>query len=112
MLRAGRLVRLTPTEYALLGLFTMHPDKLLTEAMLLEGVWGRARPASRHLLHVYIARLRKKLEPDPEAPSYLITEPGAGYRFATDSADTGQRSPRDARVEKIFSDWSATLTTF
>jgi two-component system KDP operon response regulator KdpE len=84
VIRAGRLVRLTPTEYALLGTFTRHPDRLLTESMLLEWVWGPARRASRHLLHVYIARLRRKLERDPNEPSCLITEAGAGYRLATD----------------------------
>jgi two-component system KDP operon response regulator KdpE len=80
---AGRLVHLTRTEYALLRLFTQHADKLLTERMLLDHVWGPARRTSKHLLHVYIGRLRKKLEVDPGAPSYVVTEPG-GYRFATE----------------------------
>ena len=83
VVRAGHVVRLTSTEFALLRLFTVHHDELLTERMLLESVWGPARLASSHLLHVYIARLRKKLEADLDAPSYLITEAGAGYRFAT-----------------------------
>jgi two-component system, OmpR family, KDP operon response regulator KdpE len=80
---AGRLVHLTRTEYTLLRLFTQHVDKLLTERMLLDHVWGPARRISKHLLHVYIGRLRKKLEVDPGAPSYVVTEPG-GYRFATE----------------------------
>ena len=82
--QAGRLVHLTRTEYALLGLFARHGDKLLTERMLLDHVWGPARRTSKHLLHVYIGRLRKKLEVDPGAPSYFVTEPGGGYRFATE----------------------------
>jgi two-component system KDP operon response regulator KdpE len=88
VVQAGHLVHLTPTEYALFRHFALHVDKLLTERMLLEGVWGHVSPPSRHMLHVYIGRLRKKLEPDPEAPSYLITEPGAGYRLVTDPAES------------------------
>jgi two-component system KDP operon response regulator KdpE len=82
--QAGRLVHLTRTEYALLRVFTQHVDKLLPDRMLLDHVWGHARRPSRHLLHVYIGRLRKKLEADPGAPSYFVTEPGGGYRFATE----------------------------
>lgn len=82
--RAGRLVRLTPTEYHILRLLAAHPDKLLTYGMLLDGVWGRAQRPTPHTLHVYIGRLRKKLERDPDNPQYLITEPRAGYRLVTD----------------------------
>ena len=82
--RAGRLVRLSPTEYHILGLFASHPDKLLTHRMLLDGVWGHAQRTSAHTLHVYIARLRRKLERDPESPQLLLTEPGGGYRLVTD----------------------------
>ena len=82
VLRRGQLVRLTPTEYALLGLFVRYPDKLLTDSMLLQAVWG-GRVASAHLLQVYIARLRQKLEANPAAPRVLVTEQGAGYRLAT-----------------------------
>jgi two-component system KDP operon response regulator KdpE len=82
VLRSGQLVRLTPTEYALIGFFARYPDKLLTDRMLREAVWGE-RPMSRHLLHVYIARLRQKLEQDPAEPQVLLTEPGAGYLLAT-----------------------------
>lgn len=82
VLRAGRLVHLTPTEYALLGEFVRHADKLLTERMLQEAVWG-TRPVSSHLLEVYVARLRQKLEVDPAAPSHLVTEPRSGYRLVT-----------------------------
>jgi two-component system KDP operon response regulator KdpE len=88
VVQAGRLVHLTPTEFALLRLFAQHGDKLLTERMLLEGVWGCAAPPSKHVLHVYIGQLRKKLEPAPEAPVYLVTESRAGYRLAMNAAET------------------------
>jgi two-component system KDP operon response regulator KdpE len=83
VLRDGELVHLTPTEYNLLGLFCAHTDKLLTDRMLLEEIWGRTKQPSSHALHVYVARLRQKLEVDPGAPRYLVTEPGAGYRLTT-----------------------------
>lgn len=82
VLRAGRFVHLTPTEYALLREFARYADKLLTERMLHEAIWG-ARPVNSHLLQVYIARLRQKLEVNPAVPAYLVTEPGSGYRLAT-----------------------------
>lgn len=84
VLREGEFVHLTPTEYDLLKLFTTYPDKLLTDRMLLDEVWGHAKRPSEHALHVYIGRLRQKLEVHPEAPRYLVTEPGAGYRLATE----------------------------
>jgi len=86
VLRAGQVVRLTPREYALLVQFAMHVDKLLTERMLVEWVWGSERPASSHLLHVYIARLRRKIEANPLVPSSLITERRAGYRLTSADA--------------------------
>jgi two-component system KDP operon response regulator KdpE len=84
VLREGAHVHLTPTEYNLLGLFCAHQDKLLTDRMLLDEIWGRAKQPSGHALHVYVARLRQKLEVDPGAPRYLLTEPGAGYRLTTE----------------------------
>ena len=82
---AGREVRLTPTEYALLKAFIPHPDKVLTDRMLLRAVWGPEYGDEAHYLHVYMARLRKKMEPDPQRPRYLVTEPGVGYRLRTDA---------------------------
>ncbi len=76
-------VALTQTECALLGVFVRHADKLLTDRMLLETVWGEASPTNRHLLQVYVARLRRKLEVDPRAPVYLVSESRAGYRLVT-----------------------------
>ncbi len=81
---SGEEVHLTPTEYELLRAFVAQPDKLLTDRMLLQQVWGPEYGDEAHYLHVYMARLRKKIEPDPQRPRYLVTEPGVGYRLVTD----------------------------
>jgi two-component system, OmpR family, KDP operon response regulator KdpE len=80
---AGAELHLTPTEFELLKAFAAHPDKLLTDRMLLQAVWGPEYGDEAHYLHVYVARLRKKIEPDPQTPRYLVTEPGVGYRLVT-----------------------------
>jgi len=80
----GDEVHLTPTEYELLKALITHANKLLTEEMLLRQVWGPEYGSEGHYLHVYIARLRKKLETDPRVPRFLVTEPGVGYRLLTD----------------------------
>lgn len=77
----GREVRLTPTEYELLRVLVRYPDRVVTARMLLEAVWGPDADADSHYLHVYAARLRQKIEPDPQHPRYLATEPGVGYRL-------------------------------
>lgn len=77
----GEAVHLTPTEYGLLKALVAHPNRVLTDGMLLREVWGAEYGDESHYLHVYIARLRRKLESDPQAPRYLITEPGVGYRL-------------------------------
>jgi len=81
----GRELHLTPTEYDLLKIFVTNPDKVFTDRVLVETVWGVAYRQQAHSLHVYVARLRKKLEADPQVPRYLVTEPGVGYRFVTES---------------------------
>ncbi len=81
---AGQEVHLTPTEYELLKTFIDYPNKVLTDRMLLERVWGPEYRSEGHYLHVYVARLRKKLEPDPSRPRHFITEAGVGYRLLTD----------------------------
>ena len=83
----GDEVHLTPTEYALLKALATHPDKVLTDRMLLQQVWGVEYGSEDHYLHVYVARLRKKLEADPQKPRFLVTEPGVGYRLLTDQSD-------------------------
>ena len=82
---AGQEVRLTPTEYELLKAFVGLPDRVLTDRMLLQRVWGVEFASEHHYLHVYMARLRKKLEADPQRPQYLKTEPGVGYRLVGES---------------------------
>lgn len=80
----GSEVHLSPTEYALLKAFISHPDKILTDRMLLQQVWGPEYGSESHYLHVYVARLRRKLELDPQNPRYLVTDPGVGYRLMTE----------------------------
>jgi two-component system KDP operon response regulator KdpE len=79
----GEEVRLTPTEYALLVALVRNPDRVVTDARLLQQVWGPEYGDEDHYLHVYVARLRKKIERDPQNPRYLRTEPGVGYRLLT-----------------------------
>ena len=81
-------VHLTPTEWDLMKLFVTSPDKVLTDRMIMQAVWGSAYPAQAHSLHVYVGRLRKKLEATPGAKRHLLTETGVGYRFVTDGTDT------------------------
>jgi two-component system KDP operon response regulator KdpE len=77
----GRPVQLTPHEYGLLTLLARNEGKLLTHTAILRDVWGRAYADESHYLHVYVSQLRRKLEPDPARPRYILTEPGAGYRL-------------------------------
>jgi two-component system KDP operon response regulator KdpE len=87
---AAKEVDLSPTEYDLLKVFVTHPDRVLTHAMLVHDVWGPEYGSESHYLHVYIARLRKKLEADPQRPRYIITEPGVGYRLVADDSLASQ----------------------
>jgi two-component system KDP operon response regulator KdpE len=78
-------VSLTPTEFELLRLFVRNEGKLLTHPTILREVWGPRYGAESHYLHVYVSQLRRKIEPDPARPRYLLTEPGAGYRLVRPS---------------------------
>ena len=82
---AGEPVQLTPHEFSLLRVLARNPGKLLTHTMLLREVWGRGFADESHYLHVYVSQLRRKLEPDPARPRFILTEPGAGYRLAAPS---------------------------
>jgi two-component system, OmpR family, KDP operon response regulator KdpE len=77
----GRSVQLTPHEYSLLTLLARNEGKLLTHQAILRDVWGKAYADESHYLHVYVSQLRRRLEPDPARPRYILTEPGAGYRL-------------------------------
>ena len=79
--RGGQDVRLTPTEWQLLEVLVRHAGRLVTQRQLLAEVWGPGYQNEAHYLRVYVANLRRKLEPDPSAPRHLLTEPGIGYRF-------------------------------
>ena len=78
---AGSRVQLTPHEFDLLALLARNPGKLLTHTTILREVWGPQYGRESHYLHVYVSQLRRKIEPDPMRPRYLLTEPGAGYRL-------------------------------
>jgi two-component system, OmpR family, KDP operon response regulator KdpE len=78
---AGADVRLTPTEWQLLEVLVRHPDRLVTQRQLLQEVWGPGYLNEASYLRVYVANLRRKLEPSPSRPRYLLTEAGMGYRF-------------------------------
>ena len=77
----GQEVQLTPTEYDLLRVFVIHAGKVLTHTTLLRQVWGAETVNEAHLLRVNISNLRRKIEPDPSRPTYVVTEPGVGYRL-------------------------------
>ena len=79
--RAGAEVHLTPTEWGILELLARHRGKLVGQRELLRTVWGPAYSTETNYLRVYLAQLRRKLEPEPSRPRYLITEPGMGYRL-------------------------------
>ncbi|WP_327354685.1 response regulator transcription factor [Streptomyces sp. NBC_01304] len=79
--RAGRDIRLTPTEWHLLEILICNPGRLISQKRLLQEVWGTSHGNRTNYLRVYMAQLRRKLEADPSHPRYLITEPGMGYRF-------------------------------
>ncbi len=79
--RDGKEVHLTPTEWQLIGHLLRNPGRLLTQRWLLQQVWGPQYERETGYLRVYLAQLRRKLEPDPGQPRYFVTEPGMGYRF-------------------------------
>ncbi|GAB2744536.1 response regulator [Streptomyces bullii] len=78
-------IRLTPTEWHLLEILVRNPGRLVTQRQLLQEVWGPRYEKETNYLRVHLANLRRKLEPEPSRPRYLITEPGIGYRFTPDT---------------------------
>ncbi|HEV7907341.1 MAG TPA: response regulator [Pseudonocardiaceae bacterium] len=81
VLKDGAEVHLTPTEWGLLEILVRNKGRLVTQKQLLQEVWGPAYAKETHYLRVYLAQLRRKLEPEPSRPRHLVTEPGMGYRF-------------------------------
>jgi len=78
---AGEEIRLTPTEWGIVEMLVRHRGKLVTQTQLLKEVWGPQYGEETNYLRVFMAQLRRKLEPKPSKPRYFITEPGMGYRF-------------------------------
>ncbi|HEY1015493.1 MAG TPA: response regulator transcription factor [Herpetosiphonaceae bacterium] len=79
--RGGEEIHLTPREYDLLTELAAHPGRVLTHAWLLSRVWGEGYEGDVQNLHVFISQLRRKIEPQPARPRFILTEPGVGYRF-------------------------------
>jgi two-component system KDP operon response regulator KdpE len=77
----GNQVSLTPTEYDILRLLLQNAGKVITHRQLLRQIWGTAYESEMHILRVNISNLRRKIEPDPARPHYIVTEPGVGYRL-------------------------------
>jgi two-component system, OmpR family, KDP operon response regulator KdpE len=98
----GEGVSLTPTEYELLRLLAENEGRLLTHPMILQKVWGPAYGRESNYLHVYVSHLRRKIEPDPTRPSYILTEPGVGYRLVK-PAPREVRSSDDDAVPELWS---------
>jgi two-component system KDP operon response regulator KdpE len=80
----GKDARLTPTEYDLLKALIRNSGKIMTRQMLLTQVWGTGYGTEAHYLHVYVGQLRRKIEPDPAHPRFILTVSGVGYRFNAD----------------------------
>ncbi|PXW26681.1 UNVERIFIED_CONTAM: two-component system KDP operon response regulator KdpE [Williamsia faeni] len=81
VIRDGEPVHLTPTEWGVLEMLVRHEGKLVSQRDILNHVWGPTYGAQSNYLRVYLASLRRKLEPDPTRPRHLLTEAGMGYRF-------------------------------
>lgn len=80
-LRSGEEIRLTPKEFELLAFLARHPGRVLTHRVILTAIWGPNAVDQPEHLRVLVGSLRKKLEPDPARPRYILTEPWVGYRF-------------------------------
>jgi two-component system KDP operon response regulator KdpE len=79
----GKNVKLTGKEYSLLRLLVFHRDKVITHRQILTELWGAKMEKQTHYLRVFMMRLRRKLEDDPDAPKYFQTESGIGYRLVS-----------------------------
>ncbi|WP_040884107.1 response regulator transcription factor [Janibacter sp. HTCC2649] len=90
---AGEVVRLTPTEWSLLEVLARHTGHLVPQKDLLREVWGPHYGRESNYLRVYANQLRRKLEPDPSEPRYLLTEPGQGYRLMGDGSTDAVGTP-------------------
>jgi two-component system KDP operon response regulator KdpE len=82
VIRDGEEVRLTPKEFELLSYLAQHPGRVLTHRTILKAIWGPHATDQPEHLRVLVGSLRKKIEPNPSSPKYILTEPWVGYRFA------------------------------
>jgi two-component system KDP operon response regulator KdpE len=80
--RGDEKIRLTPKEFELLVFLAQHPGRVLTHRAILKAIWGPHAVDQPEHLRVLLGSLRKKIEPDPSKPQYIVTEPWVGYRFA------------------------------
>jgi two-component system KDP operon response regulator KdpE len=80
--RGGEEVRVTPKEFELLTFLAQHPGRVLTHRVILKAIWGPHAADQPEHLRVLVGSLRKKIEPQPSTPRYILTEPWVGYRFA------------------------------
>ena len=90
VLRDHTEIRLTPKEFELLSLLARNHDRVLTHRTILKAIWGANAVEQPEHLWTLIAQLRKKIEPDPSNPRYLLSEPWVGYRFSADDPATAQ----------------------
>jgi two-component system KDP operon response regulator KdpE len=81
--RTGTVIALTPIEYNLLIFLAQHANRVVTSQQLIDEVWGESAVEDTQALRVHISHLRKKIEPYPAVPQYILTEPGVGFRFVT-----------------------------
>jgi two-component system, OmpR family, KDP operon response regulator KdpE len=89
---AGKPISLTPIEYDLLRLLAENQGKLLTHPMILRAIWGPAFQEESNYLHVHVSHLRRKIEPDPARPRYVLNQAGVGYRLVEPSLSTGAQA--------------------
>jgi two-component system, OmpR family, KDP operon response regulator KdpE len=90
VIRGDEDIRLTPKEFDLLALLAHNADRVLTHRAILKAIWGTGAVNQPEHLWVLMGQLRKKIEPDPAHPRYLISEPWVGYRLATEPAENAQ----------------------
>jgi two-component system KDP operon response regulator KdpE len=90
--RSKEEITLTRTEFDILAYLARHLDRVVNTEMILQEVWGRHHGQYEQTLRVHIGHIRKKIEPDPSKPRYVVTEPGVGYRLAV-PAETRPRGP-------------------
>jgi two-component system, OmpR family, KDP operon response regulator KdpE len=86
--RAGQEIALTPTEFDILAYLARNAGLVVTQKMILEKIWGPEWVEDAQTLRVHVSNLRKKIEPHPGGPRYIITEPGVGFRFSVPEGDT------------------------